>query len=90
MADFQPIYATSNDNKVIISENSQPEGSSVLNFSKVKDLGAASFKPNASATVPDQEHPEKYLNDDNDTIKKIVNYNIWYKDTELLKTTHNL
>ena len=90
MADFQLIYASSKESKVIIAKLAHPEGSSVLNFSKVKDLGAASFKPNAGAAVPDQEHPEKYLNDDNDTIRKFVNHNIWYKDTELLKTTNHL
>ena len=35
--------------------------------------------------MPDQEHPEKYLNLDNDTLEEVVNNNLWYEDTQALK-----
>ena len=64
---------------------SHPEGSSDIDIDKVEVLGAASAVHKASATVPDQEHPEKYLNLDSDTIEEVVNNNLWYEDTQVLK-----
>ena len=62
-----------------------PGGSADIDIHKVEVLGAASAEQKASATVPDQEHPEKYLHLDNDTLKEIVNNNLWYEDTQVLK-----
>ena len=56
-----------------------------IDIHKVEVLGAASAVQKASAIVPDQEHPEKYLNLDSDTLEEVVNNNLWYEDTQVLK-----
>ena len=56
-----------------------------IDIHKVKFLGAASNVQKASATMPDQEHPEKYLNLDSDALEDIVNNNLWYEETQVLK-----
>ena len=56
-----------------------------IEIHKVEVLGAFSAVQKASATVPDQEHPEKYLNLDSDTVEEVVNNNLWYEDTQALK-----
>ena len=38
-----------------------------------------------SATVPDQEHPEKYMNFDTAWLDTVVHHNLWYKDTKAFK-----
>jgi hypothetical protein len=38
-----------------------------------------------SASEPDQTDPEKYLNNDSETLKKILNNPVFYKDTQHLK-----
>ena len=62
-----------------------PGGSEDIDIHKVEVLGAASAEQKASATVPDQEHPEKYTNFDSDTLEAVVNNNLWYEDTQILK-----
>ena len=64
---------------------SHPGGSVDIDIHKVKFLGAASNVQKASATMPDQEHPEKYLNLDSDALEEIVNNNLWYEETQVLK-----
>ena len=65
-----------------------PGGSADIDLHKVEVLGAPSHVENASAIVPDQEHPEKYVNHDSDTIEEVVKNNLWYKDTGLLKSNN--
>lgn len=62
-----------------------PGGSQDIDIHKVEILGAASVVQAASAKVPDQEHPEKYLNFDSDWLKNVVDHNLWYKQTKKLK-----
>ena len=38
-----------------------------------------------SAQVPDQEHPEKYMNFDTAWLDTVVHHNLWYKDTKAFK-----
>lgn len=62
-----------------------PGGSKDIDVHKVEVLGAASVVQAPSASVPDQTHPEKYLNFDSDLLQDIVEVNLWYKDTKKLK-----
>ena len=62
-----------------------PGGSQDIDIHKVEILGAASVVQQASAKVPDQLHPEKYLNFDSDLLKTVVDHNLWYKQTKKLK-----
>jgi len=62
-----------------------PGGSQDIDIHKVEVLGAASVVQSASATVPDQSHPEKYLNYDSDLLHDVVEHNLWYKQTKKLK-----
>ena len=62
-----------------------PGGSEDIDIHKVEVLGAASVVQAASATVPDQSHPEKYLNYDSNLLEDVVQHNLWYKQTKQLK-----
>jgi len=62
-----------------------PGGSQDIDIHKVEILGAASVVQSASAQVPDQSHPEKYLNFDSDLLQNVVDHNLWYKQTKKLK-----
>merc|ERR1711892_1037463 len=62
-----------------------PGGSQDIDIRKVEILGAASVVQAASAQVPDQSHPEKYLNFDSDLLQNVVDHNLWYKQTKKLK-----
>jgi len=62
-----------------------PGGSQDIDIHKVEILGAASVVQEASAKVPDQAHPEKYLNFDSDLLENVVAHNLWYKQTKKLK-----
>jgi len=62
-----------------------PGGSQDIDIHKVEVLGAASVVQAASATVPDQSHPEKYLNYDSNLLEDVVQHNLWYKQTKQLK-----
>jgi hypothetical protein len=62
-----------------------PGGSQDIDIHKVEILGAASVVQAASAQVPDQQHPEKYLNFDSDLLQNVVDHNLWYKQTKKLK-----
>jgi hypothetical protein len=62
-----------------------PGGSTDIDVHKVEVLGAASVVQAASASVPDQTHPEKYLNSDSDLLQDLVEVNLWYKDTKKMK-----
>ena len=35
--------------------------------------------------MPDQEHPEKYMNFDTAWLDTVVHHNLWYKDTKAFK-----
>jgi len=56
-----------------------------LDVHKVEVLGAASVVQAPSAAVPDQEHPEKYMNFDTAWLDTVVHHNLWYKDTKAFK-----
>lgn len=58
-----------------------PGGSKDIDVHKVEVLGAQSVVQAASASVPDQDHPEHYINSDSDLLQDIVEVNLWYKDT---------
>jgi len=62
-----------------------PGGSQDIDIHKVEILGAASVVQAASAQVPDQSHPEKYLNFNSEWLQKVVDHNLWYKQTKKLK-----
>jgi len=62
-----------------------PGGSQDIDIHKVEILGAASVVQAASANVPDQHHPEKYLNYNSDLLKDVVEHNLWYKQTKKFK-----
>ena len=53
-----------------------PGGSENIDIHKVEVLGAASVVQAASATVPDQSHPEKYLNYDDVLLEDVVKHNL--------------
>jgi hypothetical protein len=79
----QDILAHENDIKheAVI----HPGGSKDIDVHKVEVLGAESVVQSASASVPDQAHPEKYSNFDSDLLQDIVEVNLWYKDTKKFK-----
>ena len=91
---FQPIHQLADHAKTVFiqddnpAEKNSPFSISPPDFNSLlfDGLGAISTAYNASAAVPDQEHPEKYLNEDKDTIEEIIDNNLFYKDTALLKT----
>ena len=85
-SETEPPHVISNPFPQISSPPiSHPGGSEDIDIHKVEVLGAASAVQKASATVPDQEHPEKYLNLDRDALEEVVNNNLWYEDTKVLK-----
>lgn len=43
----------------------------------------------SSAQVPDQSHPEKYLNHNHDHLLDVVEHNLWYKETKQFKHHHH-
>lgn len=57
-------------------------GSPNVDPHKFVSVGVHVTKQKSSAVVPDQSHPEKYINLDCDKIKKVVSHNLWYKDTK--------
>ena len=42
-----------------------------------------------SAQVPDQSHPEKYMNFDTEWLDMVVHNNLWYKNTKAFKHHHH-
>ena len=43
----------------------------------------------SSARVPDQSHPEKYLNHNHEHLLDVVEHNLWYKETKQFKHHHH-
>ena len=43
----------------------------------------------SSAQVPDQSHPEKYLNHNHEHLLDVVHHNLWYKETKKFKHHHH-
>ena len=43
----------------------------------------------SSAQVPDQNHPEKYLNHNHEHLLDVVQHNLWYKETKKFKHHHH-
>ena len=43
----------------------------------------------SSAQVPDQTHPEKYLNHNHEHLLDVVQHNLWYKETKKFKHHHH-
>ena len=88
--DPQLSHDTSNQSHKTFPEIPSPPtshagGSVDIDIHKLEVLRAASAVQKASATVPDQEHPEKYMNLDSATLEEIVNNNLWYEDTQVLR-----
>jgi len=73
------------NNDIDVEKVIHPGGSTDIDVHKVEVLGAASVVQASSASVPDQEHPEKYQNFDSDLLQDVVEVNLWYKDTHKLK-----
>lgn len=47
------------------------------------------FVQASSAQVPDQSHPEKYLNHNHEHLLDVVQHNLWYKETKKFKHHHH-
>lgn len=62
-----------------------PGGSQDVDYQKVQTIGVASVVQAASAKVPDQDHPEKYLNHDHSLLVNVVEHNLWRKQTKQFK-----
>jgi len=57
-------------------------GSPNVDPHKFVEVGVHVNVQKPSAVVPDQSHPEKYINLECDKIKEVVEHNLWYKDTK--------
>lgn len=66
-----------------------PGGSQSVDYQKVQTIGVESVVQAASAGVPDQSHPEKYLNHNHDLLHSVVEHNLWRKQTKALKHHHH-
>ena len=64
-------------------------GSQSVDYQKVQTIGVESVVQAASAGVPDQSHPEKYLNHNHDLLLSVVEHNLWRKETKKLKHHHH-
>ena len=77
-------YATFlNDEVIDMTSNSIESNGVVPSESKESDQSNIPQKP--SVGFPDQENPEKYLNNDQETLDKVVNTPVFYNDTQQFK-----
>ena len=83
----QEVYDNTIDGEPIIEAEPviHPGGSQDVDYQKVQTIGVASVVQAASAKVPDQEHPEKYLNHNHDLLLSVVEHNLWRKQTKQFK-----
>ena len=61
----------------------------VVPFIEVCKTFSYIFIQAASAQVPDQSHPEKYLNHNHDWVVNVVEHNLWRKETKKFKHHHH-
>lgn len=66
-----------------------PGGSQGVDYNKVSHVGVHTVVQASSAKVPDQSHPEKYLNHNHDHLLDVVEHNLWYKETKKFKHHHH-
>jgi len=66
-----------------------PGGSQSVDYNKVSHIGVHTVVQAASAQVPDQSHPEKYLNHNHDHLVDVVGHNLWRKETTKFKHHHH-
>jgi len=85
------VYDNTIDGEPIIEAEPviHPGGSKSVDYQKVQTIGVESVVQAASAGVPDQEHPEKYLNHNHDLLLSVVEHNLWRKQTKGLKHHHH-
>ena len=85
------VYDNTIDGEPIIEAEPviHPGGSQSVDYQKVQTIGVESVVQAASAGVPDQSHPEKYLNHNHDLLLSVVQHNLWRKETKALKHHHH-
>lgn len=85
------VYDNTIDGEPIIEAEPviHPGGSQSVDYQKVQTIGVESVVQAASAGVPDQSHPEKYLNHNHDLLHSVVEHNLWRKETKKLKHHHH-
>lgn len=66
-----------------------PGGSQAVDYNKVSHVGVHTVVQASSAQVPDQTHPEKYLNHNHEHLLDVVQHNLWYKETKKFKHHHH-
>lgn len=66
-----------------------PGGSQAVDYNKVSHVGVHTVVQASSAQVPDQSHPEKYLNHNHEHLLDVVQHNLWYKETKKFKHHHH-
>jgi len=66
-----------------------PGGSQSVDYNKVSHIGVHTVVQAASAQVPDQSHPEKYLNHNHDHLVDVVEHNLWRKEIKKFKHFHH-
>ena len=83
----EEVYDNTIDGEPIIEAEPviHPGGSQDVDYQKVQTIGVASVVQAASAKVPDQDHPEKYLNQDHSLLVSVVQHNLWRKQTKEFK-----
>lgn len=83
----EAVYDNTIDGEPIIKAEPviHPGGSQDVDYQKVQTIGVASVVQAASAAVPDQQHPEKYLNHNHNQLVSVVEHNLWRKQTKQFK-----
>ena len=61
----------------------------VIRLLMFKSSLTSSDRQASSAQVPDQTHPEKYLNHNHEHLLDVVQHNLWYKETKKFKHHHH-
>jgi len=84
------VFDNTIDGEPIIAQEPviHPGGSQSVDYNKVSHVGVHSVVQAASAQVPDQSHPEKYLNHNHDWVVNVVEHNLWRKETKKFKHHH--
>merc|ERR1719282_663325 len=85
------VFDNTIDGEPIIAQEPviHPGGSQSVDYNKVSHVGVHSVVQAASAQVPDQSHPEKYLNHNHDWVVNVVEHNLWRKETKKFKHHHH-
>jgi len=85
------VFDNTIDGEPIIEQEPviHPGGSQSVDYNKVSHIGVHTVVQAASAQVPDQSHPEKYLNHDHDHLLDVVHHNLWRKEITKFKHYHH-